>query len=207
MNDTIVKKYNAEIHSQSAIEAVLDIKHRHHLSAAGVHSIEVEIFAVAYNIIGGGEEGERAAIRTKEDADHSLRYILAAALLDDQVTPAQYDPARIQRADVQALLERIRIRPDERLSKRFPEAMPCRLAVHLKDGRSLGIEKNDYEGFHTRPATWNLVLNKFDELSGPYAPPDLQREIAGRIREIEKIRIEELVRLLRNVRMPEPAAA
>jgi 2-methylcitrate dehydratase len=120
--------------------------------------------------------------------------------------PAQYDPARIARADVQALLERIRIRPDERLSKGFPQAMPCRLSVHLKDGRSMEIEKNDYEGFHSRPATWNMVLKKFEQLSGPYASPDLEREIAGRVAEIEKIRIAELLALLRKVRTPQPVA-
>jgi 2-methylcitrate dehydratase len=206
VKDTIIKKYNAEIHSQSAIEALLDLKHQYHLTPTEVDSIDVEIFGVAFNIIGGGEEGERAAIRTKEDADHSLRYILAVALLDDQVMPAQYDPARIARADVQALLERIRIRADERLSQRFPQAMPCRLSVHLKDGRSLEIEKNDYEGFHSRPATWNVVLKKFEQLSGLYASPDLEREIAGRIAEIEKIRIAELLALLRKVRMPERVA-
>jgi 2-methylcitrate dehydratase len=81
--------------------------------------------------------------------------------------------------------------------------MPCRLKVHLKDGRSLEIEKNDYEGFHTRPATWNLVLKKFEQLSGPYASPDLEREIAGRVAEIDKIRIAELLAPLRKVRMPE----
>ena len=36
-------------------------------------------FDVAYNIIGGGEEGEKTDIRTKEQADHSLPYMLAAA--------------------------------------------------------------------------------------------------------------------------------
>ena len=198
VKDTIIKKYNAEIHSQSAIEALLDLKHRYHLTAAEVDAIDAEIFRVAFNIIGGGEEGKRAAIRTKEDADHSLRYILAVSLLDDQVMPAQYDEAPIARADVQALLERVRIRPDQQLSKGFPQGMPCRLTVHLKDGRSLEVEKNDYEGFHTRPATWNVILKKFEQLSEPHGSPRLEREIAGRVGEIDKIRIAELLALLRS---------
>ncbi len=99
---TVVKKYNAELHSQSTIEGVLDLKHEHNFEGADVQHIEIGIFDVAYNIIGGGEEGEKATVRTKEEADHSLPYIVAAAILDDQVMPAQYAPERIVRPDIQA---------------------------------------------------------------------------------------------------------
>jgi 2-methylcitrate dehydratase MmgE/PrpD-like protein/(2R)-phospho-3-sulfolactate synthase (ComA) len=55
---------------------------------------------VAHKIIGGGEEGPKIEVRTKEEADHSLPYIIAVALLDGEVLPVQYAPERIQRADV-----------------------------------------------------------------------------------------------------------
>ena len=50
-------------------------------------AIDVDTFDVAYNIIGGGEEGDKTAVRTKEEADHSLPYMVAAAALDGQVMP------------------------------------------------------------------------------------------------------------------------
>lgn len=56
---TIVKKYNAEIHSQSSIEAVLDLKQTYRFTADDVESMEIETFDIAYNIIGGGEEGDK----------------------------------------------------------------------------------------------------------------------------------------------------
>ncbi|HEX5083047.1 MAG TPA: MmgE/PrpD family protein, partial [Blastocatellia bacterium] len=108
---TIVKKYNAEIHSQSAIEGVLELKEEHGFIAAEVTSVEIETFDVAYNIIGGGVEGDKRVVRTKEEADHSLPYIIAVAILDDQVMPEQYGPKRIGRPDVQSLLRKIRVRP------------------------------------------------------------------------------------------------
>jgi MmgE/PrpD C-terminal domain len=39
-------------------------------------------------------------IQTKEQADHSLPYLLAVALLDGDVQPAQFKPDRIIKADV-----------------------------------------------------------------------------------------------------------
>src|SRR5919198_3877154 len=56
---TIIKKYNAEIHSQSAIEAVLELREKEIFRAENVDSVTIEIFDIAYNIIGGGEEGDK----------------------------------------------------------------------------------------------------------------------------------------------------
>ncbi|MDP2728221.1 MAG: MmgE/PrpD family protein, partial [Dehalococcoidia bacterium] len=89
VNQTILKKYNAEIHSQSVIEGILELKRQHSFSPADVRRIEIEVFDVAFNIIGGGEEGDKTTVRTKEEADHSLPYIVSVALLDGQVMPEQ----------------------------------------------------------------------------------------------------------------------
>jgi 2-methylcitrate dehydratase len=80
--------------------------------------------------------------------------------------------------------------------------MPCRLIVHLKDGRSLTKEKADYEGFHSKPATWEMVQKKFEQLSDPHASSRLQGEVVGRVAEIEKIRVQDLLRLLSKVGKP-----
>src|SRR5262245_38117814 len=148
---TIVKKYNAEIHSQSAIEGVLELKAEYGFIAAEVASVDIETFDVAYHIIGGGAEGDKRMVRTKEEADHSLPYIIAVAILDDQVMPEQYAPDRIERPDVQSLLRKIRVRPSTEYSQRFPGEMPCRITIALNDGRILTKEKRDYEGFLNRP--------------------------------------------------------
>ena len=95
---TILKRFNAEIHSQSAIEALLELRAAHAIEAAEVERVELDTFQVAYDIIGGGEEGSKYEIATKEEADHSLPYLLAVALLDGQVLPEQYRPERIAAA-------------------------------------------------------------------------------------------------------------
>ena len=115
-----MKKFNAEIHSQSAIEGALELRHEHHLAGADVERIEIEIFDVAHNIIGGGEEGDKTIVCTKEQADHSLQYMVAAAILDDQVMPDQYLPERIQRSDVQNLLRTGSGRPQLTIIQRMP---------------------------------------------------------------------------------------
>ncbi len=193
---TIVKKYNAEIHSQSAIEALLELRTEHDLPADQVERIELDTFQVAFDIIGGGEEGDKYRVRSKEDADHSLPYLLAVALLDGQVLPEQYLPERIAGEDVQQLLRRVDVRPDRRLSRRFPEEHSARVRLCLRDGRVLEREQHDYEGFHTRPMSWKTVAAKFDRLASRHAPSGLRAEIVEAVSRLDEIEVDALTRLL-----------
>jgi len=193
---TIVKRYNAELHSQSAIEGVLELKRELQIKGSDIRRIEIEIFDVAYNIIGGGEEGAKFTVRTKEQADHSLPYILAAAMLDGQVMPAQYLPDRITRPDVQDLLRKVDVRPLDEFSRRFPAEMPCRIRITLNDGRVVTGEKRDYEGFLTRPMQWEGAVGKFEQLSQDRIPAPLIDAIEDAVARLETIRAVELTRLL-----------
>ncbi len=200
---TILKRYNAEIHSQTAIEGILELKAEHAFSAEDISKIEIETFDVAFNIIGGGEEGGKTDVRTKEEADHSLPYMVAVALLDGQVMPDQYKPDRILRDDVQRLLRKVSVRPREDYSRRFPDEMPCRLVVHLRDGRVVEKEKQDYEGFFTRPMSWEKVVAKFDRLSSPYVKAKLRGEIVEAVAKLESLKVSNVVKILAGI--PNPA--
>jgi 2-methylcitrate dehydratase len=196
---TILKRYNAEIHSQSAIEGLLELREEHQPSPGDVERIEVEVFQVAYDIIGGGEEGDKTIVRTKEEADHSLPYLLAVALLDGEVTPRQYAQDRILSSDVQEMLTRVTIRPDAELSRRFPEQHACRLHVHLRDGAILSKEKHDYEGFHSRPMSWEAARLKFDTLSRSRAGDDLRDRLAQTVASLDERPVSALASLLGQV--------
>ncbi len=193
---TIIKKYDAEIHSQSVLEGILELKAEERLSADHITSIEIDIFDVAFNIIGGGEEGAKTDVRTKEEADHSLQYMTAVALLDGEVGPKQYLPARIAKEDVQILLRKVAVRPDAEFSGLFPGALPCRITVRTKDGRVLVKEKRDYEGFFTRPVSWERAIEKFGSLCPPSLPGELRERIVNEVGRLERIDVRRLTRLL-----------
>lgn len=193
---TILKRYNAEIHSQSAIEGLLELRAEHAIVPDRVERVDLETFDVAYNIIGGGEEGEKWTVRTKEEADHSLPYLLAVALLDGEVMPGQYRPERIGRGDVQELLRKVHVRPASDLSDRFPDEMPCRLRVTLSGGELLERQKRDHEGFHTRPMSWEMAVRKFERLSKGAASSALRGEIVDAVAHLDSLPISRLTALL-----------
>jgi len=196
VNRTILKKYNAEIHSQSAIECMLAIRTVDKVKAEDVDSINVHIFDVAYKIIGGGEEGEEKLVRTKEEADHSLPYILSAALIDGEVSPEQYRPQRITQSDVQALLRKVQVYPSKEFSNRFPDAMPCEITIHLRSGQTVTRAVEDYEGFLTRPMNLSQATEKFTKLTSNFIDEDRQKRIIDAVTQLEHIKIRQMMEVL-----------
>jgi 2-methylcitrate dehydratase len=201
VTQTILKRFNAEVHSQSVLEGILELKQEYALSGEEIAKIEVEIFDVAYHIIGGGEEGDKTIVRTKEEADHSLPYVVAVAILDGQVMPEQYQPGRIRRQDVQTLLRKVTIKSLADYSRKFPDEMPCRITLTLRDGRKMMKEKRDYEGFRTRPMSWETALGKFEQLVSSLTDRSLCQEIIHAISHLESIQVSELTKLLGRVRV------
>ncbi|OZU89086.1 2-methylcitrate dehydratase [Virgibacillus indicus] len=202
VTNTIIKQYNAEIHSQSSIEGLLELRDRHNIASRDIESIRLTTFDVAFNIIGGGEEGGKKIIRFKEEADHSLPYMLSAAYLDGQVMPAQYEADRIVREDIQQLLQKVDVKPDGHYSDRFPDEMACNIEIETKDGLSISIEKKDYQGFKTRPATWDVLMEKYNELTSKI-DRELATKIAETIQNLEEIEINELTDLLGQIKIVE----
>ena len=197
---TSLKRYNAEIHSQSVLEGVLELKQEYGLRGEDVTKAEIEIFDVAYHIIGGGEEGDKTLVGTKEEADHSLPYLVAVALLDGQVMPEQYRPDRIQGEDVQSLLKKVVIKPSADYSREFPDQMPCRISLTLRDGQKVKREKRNYEGFRTRPMSWETAVEKFEKLAAPHADRSLCQAIIRVVSQLDSVDVSELAELLGQVR-------
>jgi 2-methylcitrate dehydratase len=193
---TSVKRYDAEVHAQSAVEAIQELIAETPVPRDTVNAIEVEIFDVAHRIIGGGEEGEKMTVHTKEEADHSLPYMIAVALLDGRLGPDQYAPERIGRDDVQRLLRRVVVKPAPDLSARFPNEHPVRVRVELADGRVLAKEKSDYLGFFTRPMSWDDVRAKIESIPAPRLSMEKRDAIASAVAELERGDVETLCALL-----------
>ncbi|MDN6438248.1 MAG: MmgE/PrpD family protein [Corynebacterium nuruki] len=196
---SIIKKYNAEIHSQSALDAALKLREEHSIDPSRIAKIELTTFDVAYSIIGGGEEGSKQLVRTKEEADHSLPWMLAVALLDGELNPGQYAPERIVADDVQDLMKKVTITPDQALSDRFPDEMPAVVTITLDDGTEYTREDAAYDGFFTQPLDWDGARRKFDALTTPFADQALRDGISDLVHDLEHHRVAELTALLAQV--------
>src|SRR6204780_649580 len=163
-------------------------------------SIEAEVFQLAFDFAGGGLYGVDKVIRTKEQADHSLPYLLSVALIDGDVTPAQFKPDRIAKPDVQALLKRVSTRPNHEFTALYPRKMPAKITIRLQDGTVIEHEVQDYPGLASHPLTWEEAVEKFDRLVAGRGGQGLSREIKHAVRSLESIQVRDLMKLLGSVK-------
>ena len=196
VHDVMTKRYVAETYAQSAVEGVIELAEREDLDGADVELIDLETFAGAKLIIGGGE-GDRHTVETKAQADHSLPYMLAAALLDREMGNAQYKPERINRDDVQYLLRHVTVEENEEFTERFEAGeMPARVTVELEDGTTHVVEKDAFQGHPTNSMSWDQVETKFHDMAGTRLDEDHRGDIVATVRDLESHTIDDLVTLL-----------
>jgi 2-methylcitrate dehydratase PrpD len=125
----ITKDYPCCSPAHRPIEALLKIIQEHGIHADEVDSIECDLHSFSLR---------REEARDAHEAQYSLKYCLAVALLDGQMGLRQMTQQRVQANDVQALMRRLRILPppDGSVERRPKE----RLTVCLNNGQRHSAE-------------------------------------------------------------------
>lgn len=172
-----LKAFPAQYFTQTAIEAALKLR----VKLDGALPKRIEIRTFEFGRVAAADSKEKWRPETRETADHSMPYCVAVALLDGQVSEAQFVADRIRAEDVRALLPRIEVREDEALNSLYPEKVPTRISIELSDGRWLE-EGVDYPLGHSHnPMSKIQVAAKFADL----APG--KSALLDRLFEIEKL--------------------
>lgn len=196
-----IKKYVAMIHTQSAIECILQLLKGKKLDPSSIQTIEADVPQITYDFSGGGLYGAaKVEVTSKEQADHSLPYLLAVAVLDGQVMQPQFTPERIASGDVQALLKKVRVEVDPEFTKRYPVDFCARIAVHFVDGTSIQHEVSKYPGMPSAPFSWDDSVQKFDLLTDGYIDRSLADELKTWVKSIESNHTDDLFNILSRVK-------
>ncbi|HEY1622873.1 MAG TPA: MmgE/PrpD family protein [Streptosporangiaceae bacterium] len=100
-----------------------------------IQHVTVEVNRHAKQRRGGGPARNP---QTREAADHSIPYVVAAALRDGTITPRQFDDAHLADQEIRAILSRTDIVENPEFTaafERVPVSHRARVTVELADGR------------------------------------------------------------------------
>ncbi|MDX2198627.1 MAG: MmgE/PrpD family protein [Phycisphaerae bacterium] len=162
INRTYIKFWPAEYHSQSAIDAALQLRPQVG-DVSNITSMLIESFEAAVSII--GSEPEKWRPTSRETADHSMGFCVACALIDGDVTRASFSDAMIKDPRVLGLLDKIKIVETPECNAGYPKGIPNNLVITLKDGKKIS-KKVDYPRGHAgNPMTDDEVVKKFKILA------------------------------------------
>src|SRR5947207_5555642 len=120
-----MKFFPTEALTHAPISAVLDLVHAHNLKPEYVEKVHIRSLARAADIL---SDPSKYDPRSKQTADHSLPYVIAAALVDRQVTPAQFTMAKIMDPKIREQLQKVDVVADPEIERVFPALH--RVVVH-----------------------------------------------------------------------------
>lgn len=105
---------------------------------------------------------------SRETADHSGPYLIAAALVDGEISEATFEPDRFQDPTLLAVTDTVELIEDATYTAAFPWRMACRFEVDLRSGETIEIV-GDYPKGHPRdPLTDDELRDKFLRQTTPF---------------------------------------
>jgi len=131
-----------------------------------VAQVTVEVFEHALDRAGTGDHHWNP--ESRETADHSIPYVVAAGLLFGKVTHRSFSDARLHDPVLRALLPKIRVVEDKVFTaayEKLPVEHRTRITVAMKNGQQLVAETGGDEDDHGRVMSDEKVMEKFRDFT------------------------------------------
>jgi 2-methylcitrate dehydratase len=179
-----MKAFPTEALTHTPISAVLDIVKSNDLKPEQVAKVQIRSLARAADIL---SDPSKYDPRSKETADHSLPYVIAAALAERQVTPAQFEMRKIMDPTIRAQLRKVEVVADPEIEKVFPALQRVIVNLTTTDGRTLSKQLDFPKGDPRNPLSDAEVEEKFAALAEGVLSDGAQKKLKNAIWNLEKV--------------------
>ena len=179
-----MKFFPTEALTHAPISAVLDLVKENDLRPNQVEKIQIRSLARAADIL---SDPSKYDPYTKETADHSLPYVIAAALVDRQVTPAQFTMEKIMDPTIRAQLKKVEVVADPEIEKVFPGLQRVAVNIMTSNGQSFTKQLDYPKGDPRNPLTDQEVEEKFSALADSVLSKAAQKKLKDAIWNLENI--------------------
>ncbi|MDZ4753538.1 MAG: MmgE/PrpD family protein [Phycisphaerae bacterium] len=150
INDCGMKSFPVEALSHAPLTAMLKCVQENGIKAKDVAEIKVEVIARAADILG---DPAKYRPNSKETADHSLPYCMAAGLVDGMVTPLQFREERVMDTTLHPVIDKVKVVANEEFEALFPKFQPSRVTITTTDGKSFSKRVDVPKGDPRDPMT------------------------------------------------------
>jgi 2-methylcitrate dehydratase PrpD len=172
------KPYPCCHYNHAYIDCALRLRREHGLSAEQVASVECLVPAAEVPIV-CEPRAVKIAPRTTYEAQFSLPYVVAAALVDGRVGLDTFTSERLHDEQVLGLAARVEHAVDP--ASTFPNGFPGWVRVRLADGRVLEAREPDGRGSMARPLPSGAIVEKFRENAASVLPRSTIEALEGAV--------------------------
>jgi len=188
IQDTMIKPRSSCATTISSILAAEKVAPSLRNRLAEVQRVTVETYGRAKIGMGTGEHHWNPDSR--ETADHSIPYVVAAALMDGTVTPKQFDEAHLRSPELRALLAKIEVVANDEFTKayeRLPVEHHTRVNVVTRSGERFVGEAGGDKGDLSQPKSDAQIAEKFLGVAEEFLGAERAKAILDRLWMLEGI--------------------
>jgi 2-methylcitrate dehydratase PrpD len=152
-----IKPYPCGGLTHSAIDAVLDMRAKHHITPEEVEAVDVDVSEHTYSRI------VFKIPQTGLQGKFSMSYILSRALIEGKVGLDAFTDTAVRDPRILGVAERINMRLDPALKPSEEGGRPCRVLIRLKNGTSFSRQIDFPKGSAEVPLSPEELRAKFAE--------------------------------------------
>jgi 2-methylcitrate dehydratase len=186
ISDVSIKAYPCIGTSQAMVAGVIQARQELVDPIKEVKRLEIRMADTPF-VRGQVEDNDRRYPTSRETADHSFYYLAAAALMDGEMTQAQFEGERWMQPAMKSLMERMTIRTDASLNKYTPGSFPSVLQLTTMNGESSTVEVFYPKGHPKNRMTSAEVERKFRGCTRAVLSEAQQTKIISLVHDLEKL--------------------
>lgn len=179
-----MKAFPTEALTHTHISCVLNAMINNELNYTDIKEVKITAFAQAYDIL---FDPAKYRPSSRETADHSLPYCLAAAIVDKKVTTQSFSEEKLKDTVILEIIDKIKGEPSVEFEKMFPSKQPSKVVILTNDGRSFEEYLEYPKGDSHQPMTMLDLETKFSSLSNAVLSKERLSEVKDMIFSCENI--------------------
>lgn len=179
---TSTKAHGCCRYEQAALDAILDLRRQHEVTADQVEAVTIGVLAAGWDIIAAPIADKRRPAN-RVGAQFSMPFGAAVALLHGRASVHEHTDEAVHNPRLHALMDRVECVRDPSLEVDFPEKWPASVEIRLNNGRSLSTRVDYPKGDPENPFTTDELSAKLHDLAR--AVPEVARttviEVIGKL--------------------------
>ena len=181
------KAFPTEALTHQPISAAMQVCQEQNLAAEDINEVLVETTIRGADIL---SDPSKFKPKTKETADHSLPYVVAAAVADGNVLPSSFSDEKLKDPRIWDLLGKIKVVADPEIDAMFPGVKRARVTITNNEGQSFTAQVDNAKGSPLNPMSDEEIISKFRANAGAVLSVDQQDKVIDltwRFDELEEI--------------------
>jgi 2-methylcitrate dehydratase len=179
-----MKAFPTEALTHTHLSCLLNAMIGNNLNYTDIKEVQVTCFAQAYDIL---FDPTKYRPESRETADHSLPYCLAAAMVDKKITTESFSDEKLNDPRIYEVIDKIKGQPSQEFEKMFPAKQPSKVVVTTNDGRQFEEYLEYPKGDPREPMTMDDLENKFNSLVGDKLSDDQKNQLKNTIFNCEEM--------------------